>query len=263
MTDAGRAGGDSRSLGRRLRDAREARHWDLARAERETRIRARYLHALEEGAYRELPSPVYTAGFVRNYARYLGLNPEECVSLYHREAPPDDTPAPIQAPPRPIEERARGTVVFTTRRVTIAALIGLVAVFAAYLVYQFATFAGTPEITLIDPATDLAAYDGTTYTLRGETVPNAEITVDGLPENPTATANADGAFTIPVVLVPGSNVITLVATDPVTGRTSDPLERTITVTLPPPTPVPSVSPLPSGAAVRQDRDTWPTSRSTS
>ena len=242
MTDAGP------SLGQALRAAREAKRWDLARAERETHIQGRYLAALEAGAYRDLPDPVYTAGFVRSYARSLGLDPDACAARYRLEASPDEKPPPIVAPLRPIEDRSRGAVIFTTRRVTIAALVLLVVALAAYVGYQFLTFAGTPQITITDPAADLAAYEGTTYTLRGETVANARITVDGLRENPTATADADGAFSIAVELVPGSNVISLVAFDPVTGRTSDPAERTITVTPPLATPTPAGSPLPSGAA---------------
>ena len=219
-----------RTLGQTLRAAREAKGWDLARAERDTRIRTRYLVALEQGDYRDLPSPVYTRGFVRNYAQFLGLDPERCLDLYRTEATPDEAPRPAVAPPRPMEVRRRGALI-TPGRLGIAVLVLLVTAFIGYLAYQFVTFAGTPQLTLTDPATDLAAYAGTSYVLRGETEPDATITVDGLRENPTATASSSGLFTIRVELVPGSNVITLVATDPLTGRSSGPLRRTITVTL--------------------------------
>ena len=59
-------------LPERLLAAREAKGVDLYRAERDTKIRARYLGALERGDYRELPGAVYTKGFLRNYALYLG-----------------------------------------------------------------------------------------------------------------------------------------------------------------------------------------------
>jgi cytoskeletal protein RodZ len=230
-----------RTLGQALRAAREARAWDVARAERETRIRSRYLVALEEGDYRDLPSAVYTRGFVRNYALYLGLDPEVCLNLYRQEAAPD-LPRPIVTPLRPVDVRSRGALILTPARVATATLIVLVVAFIGYLAYQFLTFAATPDLTLLDPATDVAAYAGTSYVLRGETVPDAQIEVDGLRENPTATASVSGFFSIRVDLAPGSNVITLVATDPVTGRSSDPVTRTITVTLPIQTPAPSGSP---------------------
>ena len=54
-------------LGEVLRAAREAKGVDLARVERDTKIRERYLVALEAGDYRDLPGSVYTKGFLRNY----------------------------------------------------------------------------------------------------------------------------------------------------------------------------------------------------
>jgi cytoskeletal protein RodZ len=49
-------------------------------AEQATRIRARYLQALEEDEYSALPSGVYSRGFLRNYAIYLGVPPDEVMS---------------------------------------------------------------------------------------------------------------------------------------------------------------------------------------
>ena len=61
----------------RLSAARERKGVDLVRAERDTKIRVRYLSALERGDYRDLPGAVYTKGFLRNYAIYLGLDPDD------------------------------------------------------------------------------------------------------------------------------------------------------------------------------------------
>jgi cytoskeleton protein RodZ len=240
MTDAGR------SLGQTLRAAREGKRWDIARAERETRIRARYLAALEAGDYADLPEAVYTRGFVRIYARYLGLDPEWCLDLYRLETHAD--PRSPRAPAVPVTARPgavepRGATLITTSRLIRVGLLFLVVALVAYIAYQFLTFAGTPALAVTDPPADIAAYDSMAYLVRGETEPNAEITVSGLPENPTVTASETGAFAFEAQLVPGSNLITLVATDPVTGRSSSPIMRTITVVLPPETPTPPASPV--------------------
>ena len=89
------------SLPERLHAARERKGVDLYRAERDTKIRARYLAALEQGEYRELPGDVYTKGFLRNYALYLGLDPEEIVGQWRRER--GDAPR-SEARPRPCRE---------------------------------------------------------------------------------------------------------------------------------------------------------------
>ena len=189
MTDSGH------KLGEVLRTAREAKGADLGRVERETKIRERYLSALERGEYRELPGSVYTKGFLRNYAAYLGLDPEYLIDLYRLEtATAASERASVPGPPRPMSVRRRRTFVVTPGAVAAAILTVLVGAFVAWLGYEFVNFARTPELRIIEPAGDVSAHTGSTITVRGVTAPNATITISGLPENPTATADANGNF---------------------------------------------------------------------
>lgn len=71
-------------LGHWLQEARQARGLSLEQAEVETRIRFKFLSALEEGNYDELPAEVYARGFVRNYALFLGLDPVEALEKYEK-----------------------------------------------------------------------------------------------------------------------------------------------------------------------------------
>lgn len=70
------------SLGETLRQARLDRGSSLSDAEEETHIRRKYLEALEGEDYGGLPAVVYTRGFIRTYARYLGLDPESTLDLF-------------------------------------------------------------------------------------------------------------------------------------------------------------------------------------
>jgi len=74
-------------LGRWLRDAREAKNLSLDVVEKEIRIRSHYLQALEEEAFDRLPGEVCARGFLRNYARFLGLDPEEAIARYRALVP--------------------------------------------------------------------------------------------------------------------------------------------------------------------------------
>ena len=216
-------------LGEVLRAAREAKGVDLPRVERETKIRERYLSALERGEYRELPGAVYTKGFLRNYGAYLGLDPEYLIDLYRLEttATADRPSAPT--PPRPIAGRRTRAFVVTPGAVVAGILTILVGGFIAYLGYEFVNFAQTPELRITDPAGNVNRHPELAITIRGITAPNARVSVSNLSENPTVTADADGAFEVTVRLVPGSNVARLTARDPVTGRDSETEERTIVV----------------------------------
>lgn len=95
-----------------LRQARLDRRISLDAAARDTRIRRAYLEALEAEDMARLPLPVYTRGFVRAYAEYLGLNPQVALDMYQpaeqaEQAPPirpaaPRVPIPRQLPVRPI-----------------------------------------------------------------------------------------------------------------------------------------------------------------
>ncbi|CAN5597311.1 MAG: DUF4115 domain-containing protein [Chloroflexi bacterium] len=225
MTDQG-----THKLGEVLRAAREAKSLDLTRVERETKIRERYLSALERGEYRELPGSVYTKGFLRNYGAYLGLDPEYLIDLYRLETSSSSAErVGHPAARRPIARRRSRSLVVTPGAVVAAILTIGVGAFFAYLGYELINFARMPELRIIDPAANVSDYTDTTITVRGVTAPNATITVDNLRENPTVEADDEGAFAVTVDLVPGSNVMRLTARDPVTGRDSETEQRTVVV----------------------------------
>ena len=70
------------SLGQKLKDARENHHYSLEQVSRDTHISKQYLRALEEEDFTVIPGETYVIGFLRNYAEFLALNPEEMVTLY-------------------------------------------------------------------------------------------------------------------------------------------------------------------------------------
>ena len=220
-------------LGEVLRAAREAKGVDLPRVERETKIRERYLSALERGEYRELPGSVYTKGFLRNYGAYLGLDPEYLIDLVRIEttATADRPSAPT--PPRPLAGRRTRAFVVTPGAVVAGILTILVGAFIAYLGYGLVTFARTPELRITDPPGNVSNHGELSITIRGITAANATVRVSNLTENPSVQADESGAFEVTVPLLHGSNVARLIAHDPVTGRDSAIEERTIVVSTDP------------------------------
>jgi cytoskeletal protein RodZ len=96
------------SLGQKLRETREQHNFSLEQVARDTHISKQYLEALEQEQFSTIPGETYIIGFLRNYAEYLSLNPEEIVSLYKniqiQEQPLPMTellePAGSKAPPR-------------------------------------------------------------------------------------------------------------------------------------------------------------------
>jgi hypothetical protein len=72
-------------VGSTLREARKRREIELSAAEEATRIRGRFLRAIESEEWDVLPGGVYTRGFIRTYAAYLGLDGDRLAEDYRRE----------------------------------------------------------------------------------------------------------------------------------------------------------------------------------
>ncbi len=127
--------------GFRLRAAREARGLSYQDVEDATRIRARYLEALETGRYDVMPGgEAQVRGFLRRYAAFLDIPPEEMIALYeretHREAvlpSPAPAPAPAPSPKRSLAPAARPTSPerLSRRRLPVLALLGLLVLVGA------------------------------------------------------------------------------------------------------------------------------------
>jgi len=78
----GSAGPETATFGGWLRREREARDVTLAEIADVTKISKAYLQALEDERFDVLPAPVFAKGFLREYAKYVGLDPDEVVNSY-------------------------------------------------------------------------------------------------------------------------------------------------------------------------------------
>ncbi len=215
----------------RLVAAREAKGVDLLRAERETKIRRQYLAAMERGAWTELPAGVYARGFLRNYSLYLGMDADEVLAAWHRERGevPDE---PAIVVPRVIEAPRRGFVIGPG--LLVAGLVSLAALaIVAYIGFQLLRFSEPPTIAVTDPPTAVTevAEDTTTYTLRGTTGPDAEVTIQAPGrQDLRVIAGGDGVWRSVVDLRRGENRFVVTATDARTGKAAEtPVEIVITV----------------------------------
>ena len=94
-------------IGNSLREARLRRGIEFAQAEEVTKIRGKYLRALEDEQFDVLPSDTYAKGFLRTYADYLGLDGQLYVDEYNsRFVKGDDDLRPRRSPP-PRDRRNR------------------------------------------------------------------------------------------------------------------------------------------------------------
>lgn len=94
-------------LARTFRDARKAQSFSLDEAERGTKIRRRYLEAIEAGDYDQLPDGPPARGFIKNYARFLALDGNQAIADFEAEVGVPAIYANEHIPPPPTNSRQR------------------------------------------------------------------------------------------------------------------------------------------------------------
>ncbi len=97
------------AIGDTLREARMRQRLDIADVEASTKIRAKYLRALENEEFGMLPGPTFVKTFLRTYAEALGLDPHMLVEEYRATYEPGDEVEHIQSlgPPNLARDRRR------------------------------------------------------------------------------------------------------------------------------------------------------------
>ncbi|MFZ3102220.1 MAG: RodZ domain-containing protein [Desulfitobacteriaceae bacterium] len=113
--------------GDKLRVAREKKAWSLLDAEEATKIRARYLEALEAEKYEIIPGTAYVKGFLQTYAKHLDLNPGEVLTLFKSS----QVPQKLTALSRPLTFSPSHPVLW---RPTVAIVMALLAICVVVLI---------------------------------------------------------------------------------------------------------------------------------
>src|SRR5919108_2509011 len=120
------------SIGETLREARMRQRLDIADVEMRTKIRAKYLRALENEEFGMLPGPTFVKTFLRTYAEMLGLDPHVLVEEYRSnyEAEDELELQPLGPPGVAGRDRRRGPRL-GPGALALLVLVGVVAVLVA------------------------------------------------------------------------------------------------------------------------------------
>lgn len=194
-----------RTLGSLLKSARTKAEVTLDQAEKEIKIPAKYLLALENGDYAGLPAEAYNIGFVRTYAQFLRLDPEKVVGLYREERSVHHLG--LASDQVSLSPRKMGDWHFLITPKLVGAIVSVLAFvgLGSYVFIQFNKFSQPPVIDLGVPKEFTSAKD--TVTLNGKTAAGSIVSMNAEP----IYVATDGNFTQDVQLSPGVNEIRIVA----------------------------------------------------
>ncbi|GAK34185.1 cytoskeletal protein RodZ [alpha proteobacterium Q-1] len=120
-------GGSDLSVGHILQKARLAQGRSLEESAAELKIKSRYLAALEDGRYGDMPPPAFSAGFVRSYAVLFGLDGQALAQSFRREAGAVNEQSHLHFPEPVADSRLPG------RAVLLAGSAGMLAIYFGWI----------------------------------------------------------------------------------------------------------------------------------
>ncbi len=138
--------------GRRLRTLREAQELDIARVATLLHLSVSKLEALEADDYEHLPGPVFTQGYIRNYARLLGVPAEPLLKAYRQLGGDQERPPTLKVTQVQHEVRSSHFLVRLVTWIIVLGLIALVVVWwRGYLQWPTGTSQPATETSSAQP----------------------------------------------------------------------------------------------------------------
>lgn len=192
----------SKPLGEILKTARTKKELTLTQAEEETKVRVRYLEALEEGRFEDLPEPVYTIGFLAKYAEFLGLDKDNLIAQFNQERDRKPTNSRLMVE-RHIKEPF---FQITPRFLVIAGIIIVLAGILSYIGYSVHTLAAPPNLEIASPSADQILTTDKVEII-GKTDDGVTVTINNQPVDIDNLGN----FRAEVKLTPGLNSFEILA----------------------------------------------------
>ncbi len=199
---------ESLTLGEKLKKLRGDFHMTLPEISKATRIQVKYLEFLENGAYEKLPADVYVRGFLRSYARYLNIDEQAFIKLYERERHIQKNLGHEAQKPSQAKLLSPTSLVISSRSLILGAIVLLVGGAFFYIYQEFKSFAATPRLVIMEPqsGTTIMANE---VVLKGETDKGASVVIN----NQSVFVGSNGEFSEKLLLQPGINTVTVVATN--------------------------------------------------
>lgn len=198
------------TVGEQLRIARQSQGLDRAAIARKIKVPERYLQALEDGRYADLPSPVYIKNYLKLYVKELSLRWERVEEQYAQEVKVHhpDAPGRISTkrrdPAGPTPYQRKPLVVPTLFKYGAAAIV--VVLFGVYFAWEITQLLTPPELEITYPAEDIIVTERR-IVLEGKTEPETLVEINGQ----AVSVEPDGTFTEDIYLNEGLNTLRITA----------------------------------------------------
>lgn len=193
-----------RKVGDILKRNRLDKNFILEDVEKRTKIRVKFLRAIEEGDYSLFSSSTYLRGFIKNYSDFLQLPTQEILAVFRREFDKQDQ---IRIIPKGLTSKPQNQMVhFTPKSISIIGGIALVVIFFTYLINGYLSVTGVPELVITKPEPGLTVATDKVI-VEGYTDPAAKLTIN----NQEVLVSEDGNFSQEVSVNNNTTSLTIVS----------------------------------------------------
>lgn len=182
---------EPQTIGEELRRAREAAGLKLTEVAERTKIRPGILTDIEADAHDRLPALTYSLGFVKAYARTVGLDPVAAGERYRRESHKGD-PVPTMVDLQPLEEKR-----LPSRKLLTGSILALLVLLAGFWAWGAGWLTGAPPAPPQAPATPEVEVEPGSVEVTPEAAPvdsSAPVTITAKEEVWLRIADGDEAF---------------------------------------------------------------------
>lgn len=203
------------SIGDKLKRSRIRQKITVAEVEEATKIRAKFILALESDSWEQIPSEVYGRGYLERYVQFLHMEDDIIMRQYDRERA--TYARTCQEPHVELAPKNRLTIprfLLTPRFFVIGTVSLFTLALLGFIGTQVMNYARHPFLALVPPAHAAASESGAfmvnadSVTLTGQTAPNAQLTINNL----LVTVNGSGKFSVNERLQKGVNNFVFVST---------------------------------------------------
>lgn len=201
------------TVGEILKKKRLEKNLTFEEIEKATRIRAKFLIAIEENNHNSLPPSTFVKGFIRNYGIFLGLDPGRLLAIYRRQFNEKASKVFIEK-----EENPKLTI--TPNTVLTLFIAFIITIFLTYLFNEYRIYKSAPVIVISSPS-EFEVITKNSVEIKGRTQPETIITINGQ----KIELKSDSTFSEEISLLPGTNIITVAATNKF-GKTTE-VKRTV------------------------------------
>jgi transcriptional regulator with XRE-family HTH domain len=192
--------GAETTLGEKLKKLREENLYSVKRLAKKVFIHKKYIEALEENDYANLPDEIYTKNYIIAFVKFFKRDPAPFVNEYLSEISKNKTVS------KKYITGGSSRFVFPVH-MTKYAIIGIIIIsFATYLGFEIKTITTPPHLRIFEPA-DATVVKSPVLTIAGQSNKESRIKINGEPIMP----NADGTFKEDIDLQRGLNIIKISA----------------------------------------------------